>query len=147
MAEEILTRLRFPRIQIETVTEVVRHHMQFKDAPRMRPATLRRMLLRETFPLELELHRLDCLGSHGRLDIHDFLRGQAAEFARQPEFIAPLLTGRDLLALGFESGKGLGELLARLREKQLAEELTTPAEARAWAARQLPAPPNAGANS
>ncbi len=46
--------------------------MQFKDVKQMRKATLRRMLLRETFPLELELHRLDCLGSFGDLEITIF---------------------------------------------------------------------------
>ncbi|HEY6167210.1 MAG TPA: CCA tRNA nucleotidyltransferase, partial [Verrucomicrobiae bacterium] len=64
MAEAILLRLKFPRKQIDEIVACVRLHMQFKDAPQMRKATLRRMLLRETFPLELELHRLDCLGSH-----------------------------------------------------------------------------------
>ena len=78
MAEQILERLRFPRKQIEEIVACVLHHMQFKDVPQMRKATLRRLLLRETFPLELELHRLDCLGSHGRLDIYDFLVEQAA---------------------------------------------------------------------
>ena len=55
MAEEILERLRFPRKQIEEIATAVRYHMQFKDAPQMRKATLRRMLLRETFPLELAI--------------------------------------------------------------------------------------------
>ncbi|HWQ93160.1 MAG TPA: CCA tRNA nucleotidyltransferase, partial [Clostridia bacterium] len=73
MAEEILTRLRFPRKQIEEIVQAVRCHMQFKDALSMRKLTLRRLLMRPTFPLELELHRLDCLGSHGRLDVYDFL--------------------------------------------------------------------------
>jgi len=47
----------------------VRCHMQFKDAPQMRKSTLRRLLLRPTFPLELELHRLDCLGSQWPLGL------------------------------------------------------------------------------
>ena len=49
--------------------------MQFKDVKQMRKATLRRLLLRETFPLELELHRLDCLGSHGDLSHYEFSAG------------------------------------------------------------------------
>ena len=44
----------------------------------MRKATLRRMLMRPTFPLELQLHRVDCLGSHGRLDVYDFLVEQVS---------------------------------------------------------------------
>jgi len=132
LTERIMERLKFPRKDIETVATVVRHHMQFKDAPQMRKATLRRMLLRETFPLELQLHRLDCLGSNGRLDTYEFLVVQAAELAKQPAIRPPLLTGEDLITLGLKPGKALGELLHEIREKQLSDELHTPDEARAW---------------
>ena len=133
MAGQILARLRFPRKQIEEIVVAVRYHMQFKDAPQMRKSTLRRMLLRETFPLELELHRLDCLGSHGQLDVYDFLVAQTAELAKQPEIRPPLLTGEDLMALGMKPGPAMGALLKEIREKQLQDELKTPAQARAWA--------------
>ncbi len=137
MAEKILERLRFPRKQTEEITASVRHHMQLKDAPQMRKSTLRRVLMRETFPLELELHRLDCLGSHGKLDIHNFLVAQSAELAKQPEIIPPLLTGADVIALGVKPGPAMGELLNEIREKQLADELKTADEARAWVKRTL----------
>lgn len=133
MTEQMLEHLRFPRKQIEAVAAAVRYHMQFKDAPQMRKATLRRMLLRETFPLELELHRLDCLGSHGRLDVYDFLVTQAAELAKQPEIRPPLLTGNDLIKLGLKPGPAMGQLLAELRDKQLQDELKTKAAAQKWA--------------
>ncbi|HLP76231.1 MAG TPA: CCA tRNA nucleotidyltransferase, partial [Candidatus Paceibacterota bacterium] len=119
MAETILERLRFPRKQIDAVAKAVRCHMQFKDAPQMRKSTLRRLLMRETFPLELELHRLDCLGSHHRLDVYDFLVAQAEELAKQPEIIPPLVNGNDLLALGVKPGPAIGKMLAEIREKQL----------------------------
>jgi poly(A) polymerase len=132
MAEGILTRLRFPRKQIEEVVKAVRCHMQFKDVPEMRKSTLRRLLLRPTFPLELELHRLDCLGSHGQLDIYEFLLRAAAELQKTPEIQPPLLNGEDLIALGIKPGPAMGRLLGELREKQLQDELTTPAEALLW---------------
>ena len=132
MAEGILERLRFPRKQIDTIVKAVRCHMQFKDAPRMRTSTLRRLLLRPTFPLELELHRLDCLGSHGRLDVYDFLVAQSSALETQPEIRPPLLGGDDLIALGLKPGPALGRVLAELREKQLQGDLKTPAEAREW---------------
>jgi poly(A) polymerase len=132
MAVEILERLRFPRKQIEEIADAVRHHMQFKDALKMRKATLRRMLMRETFPLELQLHRLDCLGSNGKLETHNFLVAQSAELASQPEIRPPLLTGNDLIALGIKPGKEMGALLNEIRERQLQDELTAPDEAREW---------------
>jgi len=137
MTSDIMTRLRFPRKQIEEVALAVRHHMQFKDAPKMRKARLRRMLLRPTFPLELELHRVDCLGSHGQLGIHKFLLEQATELANKPEVIPPLLTGNDLITLGMKPGPEMGRLLHELRDLQLQEEVKTAEEARMWVRTRL----------
>jgi poly(A) polymerase len=139
MSKEILQRLRFPRKQIEDIVQAVRCHMQFKDAPDMRQATLRRLLMRPTFPLELELHRLDCLGSHGRLDVYDFLVQKARELEQQPEIRPPLLKGDDLIALGMKPGPAMGQLLAEIREKQLQDELKTKSEAKKWAKMRLAA--------
>ena len=98
----------------------------------MRKATLRRLLLRETFPLELELHKLDCLGSLGDLELYDFLVKQAEELKMKPAIRPPLLTGKDLIALGMKPGKELGAMLHEIREKQLQDELKTPRQAKAW---------------
>ena len=137
MTERILEQLRFPRKQIDAVVQAVRCHMQFKDALQMRKSTLRRLLMRPTFPLELQLHRVDCLGSHGRLDVYDFLVTQSRELDNQPEIHPPLLTGDDLIKLGVLPGPAMGALLNEIREKQLQDELKTPAEAEAWAKEQI----------
>lgn len=137
MAGAILERLKFPRKQIDEIVKAVRYHMQFKDVPEMRKSTLRRLLLRPTFPLELELHRLDCLGSHGRLEIYQFLVNAAAELKRRPEIQPPLLKGEDLIGLGVQPGPAMGVLLAEIREKQLQDELKTPGEAREWVKARL----------
>ena len=137
MAEQILQRLRFSKSEIEEIVAAVRHHMQFKDVKQMRKATLRRLLLRETFPLELELHRLDCLGSHGDLEHYDFLIEQAEELKHQPQIRPPLLTGDDLIKLGMKPGKELGAMLAEIREQQLADELKTPRAAKTWVKKKL----------
>jgi poly(A) polymerase len=141
MAEEIMLRLRFPRKQIDDVVQVVRCHMQFKDVPEMRKSTLRRLLLRPTFSLELQLHRLDCLGSHGQLNIYDFLLKEAAELQKIPDIIPPLIKGEDLISLGMKPGPALGQLLAQVREKQLQDELTTPKQALDWIKQQTPPRP------
>jgi len=133
MSERILQRLRFPKKQIAEIVACVRQHMQFKDVRQMRTATLRRLLMRPTFPLEIELHRLDCFGSHGDLEIYDFLVAQAAELKKKPRIRPPLLTGKDLIKLGMKSGPDMGALLAEIREKQLQDELKTPGQARKWA--------------
>ena len=137
MAETILQRLKFPNQPTEAIVEAVRHHMQFKDVKLMRKATLRRLLMRETFPLELELHKLDCLGSSGNLENYNFLVVQAEELKQQPQIHPPLLTGNDLIELGVKPGKELGALLHEIRERQLADELKTPDDARAWVQKMI----------
>ena len=137
MAEKILQRLKFSNQQIEEIVTAVKYHMQFKDVRQMRKATLRRLLLRATFPLELALHRLDCLGSAGDLAHYHFLVAQAEELKNQPQIHPPLLTGNDLIELGVKPGKELGALLHEIRERQLADELKTPDEARAWVKQML----------
>jgi poly(A) polymerase len=137
MAETLLQRLKFPRKQTEEIAAAVLYHMQFKDVKKMRKSTVRRMLLRETFPLELALHRLDCLGSHRMLDHYDFLVEQEMELQQQPQIRPPLLSGDDLMALGMKPGPAMGALLEEIREKQLSDELKTSEEAKEWAAAQL----------
>jgi len=137
MAEQIMQRLRFPKKQTGAVVTCVLNHMQFKDVMVMRKATLRRLLMRETFPLELALHRLDCLGSSGNLEHYNFMVEQAKLLEQQPAIRPPLLNGNDLLALGLPHGKKIGQLLQAVREKQLADELRNPEEALAWVKEQL----------
>ena len=139
MAGAMLQRLRFPTTQISEIQAAVLHHMQFKDVKQMRLSTRRRMLMRETFPLELELHRLDCLGSHGSLEHYEFLQAQAAELAQQPALLPPLLDGHDLMALGVPPGPDMGRLLHELRDEQLQGDLATPDEARIWVSARLKA--------
>ena len=133
MALEIMNRLRFPKAESVAVKTCVRHHMQLKDAQQMRPATLRKLFLRPTFPVELALHRLDSLASSGRLDNFEFLEAKLGEFQDQPELQKPLVDGGDLIALGQLPGAELGRLLSDIRDRQLAGELTTREKALAWA--------------
>ncbi len=119
IAESLLARLRLPRRTIETVHQVIRLHMQFAHVHQMRPSTLRRMLGRETFPLELELHRLDCLSSHRKLEHYDFLLKQRENLQNEPALPRPWLSGRDVLAAGIPEGPGVGDWLRRAYDRQL----------------------------
>ena len=133
MAEDILRRLKFPRKQIDAIVFTVLKHMNLAAAPKMRKAKLRRMLLRPTFALELEQHRIDCLGSHRKSDIYDFLRAEQAALGEQPTLLESLVTGSDLIELGIEPGPSMGKLLNEIRDRQLAEEFSTREQALAWA--------------
>ena len=123
MAVEILSRFRFSNEEIDTVVEAIRNHMVFKDTPNMRPAKLRRFMGRQNFPLELELHRVDCLGSHGDLQTYDLLVNKQKEFENEPIIPPPLVTGRDLIELGLKPGPRFGEILEAVQTSQLDGEI------------------------
>ncbi|MFB3154066.1 MAG: HD domain-containing protein, partial [Candidatus Acidiferrales bacterium] len=138
MAEEICRCLRLSNADRERVVELVRHHLRFKDAPQMRRSTLKRFISLDGFDEHLELHRLDCLASHGELDNYRFVK-EVWETLPEEEVRPPrLLTGHDLKAMGYEPGPRMGKILAAVEEAQLEGELKTPEQARAYVEKQFP---------
>lgn len=132
MTEALMQRLRFSRAEIDATVEAVRQHMVFKDVPNMRIAKLKRFMARPTFADELELHRVDCLSSHGMLDNFEFLHRRQEEFANEPIIPPPLVRGDDLIALGLKPGPRFGEILEAVETRQLEGELSDRGEALAW---------------
>jgi poly(A) polymerase len=133
MADKVLTRLKFSNEIKEDVTACVEWHMQFKDAPKMKPSTLKRMMQRRTFLTELDQHRADCLASHGKLGIWRFLNKKIKTLSKEEIRPEPFLRGRDLIDLGIPPGPQMGPLLKAAEEKQLNGDWKTKAEALAWA--------------
>jgi poly(A) polymerase len=136
MTEAIMRRLRFSGAEIEATVEMVRQHMVFKDAPRMRVAKLKRFMARPTFDDELELHRVDCQSSHRNLDNYEFLLRKREEFANEPILPPPLVRGDDLIAMGLKPGPKFGEILDAVETRQLEGTLRTREEALEWIKRE-----------
>ncbi|MDQ2825237.1 MAG: CCA tRNA nucleotidyltransferase [Verrucomicrobiota bacterium] len=137
MTEEIMTRLRFSRAEIDATVEAVRQHMVFKDVPRMRIAKLKRFMARPTFEDELELHRVDCESSHRMMDNYQFLLGKREEFANEPIIPPPLVRGGDLMELGLEPGPKFGEILEAVETRQLEGTLKDREAALEWVKREF----------
>lgn len=119
MAEAILSRLRFPNDQIRQVMALVANHMRFKDAPQMRESTLKRFLRLPEFPEHLELHRLDCVASHGWLDNYELVKRKTEELPADELKPQPMITGDDLIAAGYRPGPAFARILATVEDAQL----------------------------
>ncbi len=132
MAVEMLRRLRFSNDDIDFITECVRGHMRTMDVPRMRRATLRRMVGALTFPVELELHRLDCIGSHGDLDNYNRLVAFQEEMANEPVLPPAWITGDDILEMGIPEGPRIGYWLRLAYEAQLEDRFPGREHLLAW---------------
>ena len=125
----ILRRLRFSREEMETILALVRGHMLFMNVREMRPNRLKRLLRTPDFALHLELHRLDCLGSHGLLDHYTFCKQKLEEYPEEELRPPRLLTGRDLIGMGFAPGPVFKEILRAVEDAQLGGEIPDAAAA------------------
>jgi putative nucleotidyltransferase with HDIG domain len=131
MAAGILSRLRFSNDQIRDVTALVANHMRFKDAPRMKVSTLKRFLRLENFPEHLELHRLDCVSSHGHLDNYQLVRQKMEELPQEELKPQPLITGNELIAAGYQPGPSFARILSAVEDAQLESKVHSPDDAMA----------------
>jgi poly(A) polymerase len=119
MAQRICRELRFSNDDTEQIEALVANHLRFKDVRQMRLATLKRFVRLPRFEEHLELHRLDCLSSHGSLEAYDFVRQFLAK--TPPEQVLPprLVTGDDLKGMGISPGPRFREILLAVEEAQL----------------------------
>ncbi len=129
MAEAILTRLRFSNDEIRQVVALVANHMRFKDAPQMKVSTLKRFLRLENFPEHLELHRLDCVSSHGHLENYQLMQRKMEELPQEHLKPPPLVTGDDLIAAGYRPGPAFAPILAAVEDAQLESRIQSKEEA------------------
>lgn len=138
MAAGILERLKMPTRFIETVRALVIRHMHFINIGKMREAKRRRFLQDPLFPLHLELHYLDCAGSHNLLENYEYAKKMWREEMARPQPGPRLIGGTDLIALGFRPGARFKEILTAVEDAALEGEITTPADARAWVLAHYP---------
>jgi poly(A) polymerase len=129
ISEVILARLRFSNEEIDQIVALVKNHMRFGDVRHMRESTLKRFLRLPRFDEHLALHRMDCLSSHCDLSLYDFAK-ETYE-AAPVESIQPklLLTGRELIAAGYQPGPRFKKMIEAAEDAQLEGVVTTPTEA------------------
>jgi len=95
----------------------------------MRRSTQVRFLRLPGFEEHLELHRLDCLASHGDLSTYEMAKRLLEEIPAEEIRPAPLLRGDDLIAQGYSPGPIFKEILQAVEDAQLDGKIHTPAEA------------------
>ncbi len=141
LAEEILTRLRFSNQQIERILALVANHMRFGHVTEMRTGRLKRFLQTDGFDEHMELHRLDCVASHGMLGNYEFVREKVAEIPESELRPPRLVRGDDLIAAGYRPGPVFREMLEWVETEQLEGRVTTKYDAMIKLGERFP-PPN-----
>jgi poly(A) polymerase len=138
IAEEICRRLRFSNHDTDQILALVEHHMRFAHAMRMSESTFKKFVRMPQFDEHLELHRIDCQSSHGNLTTYHFT--QEKRMALPPEAVrpAPLITGDDLIAAGYEPGPKFKQILSAVEDGQLEGRLQNRDEAMMLVSREFP---------
>jgi len=129
MAADICRRFRFSNEETRQILELVDNHMRFADAPRMKASTLKRFFRLSNFPEHLALHRMDCMAAHRNLDIYNFVRECYETLPQEEVRPTPLLTGRELIAAGYQPGPAFKQMLQTAEDAQLEGTITSPEQA------------------
>ncbi|MBI4891413.1 MAG: CCA tRNA nucleotidyltransferase [Acidobacteria bacterium] len=118
-AREILARLRYPAEVIEAVSWMTAQHMRFKDAIQMTNSTFKRFARQPRFGQLLELHRLDLLAGQRPQTNYDAVRQRLDAIPPEALRPQPLVTGRDLIGMGFRPGPLFALVLHAVETEQL----------------------------
>ena len=129
MTEEICRRFRLSNDETEQVLSLVANHMRFADVMRMKESTLKRFFRLPKFEEQLELHRLDCQSSHRDLSLYEFAKEKFHSLPQEQIRPAPLITGDDLIAAGYQPGPTFKALLTAVEDAQLEGSISTKEEA------------------
>lgn len=139
MAETICRRLRMSNSQILSIKTMIRRHMQFMNLSKMRKSTLKKFMAEPTIDEELELHRVDCLASHGGLGTYELalqqLQTLRAEAEAGSQLPSPWINGHDLINLGMKPGVDFSRILQEVYDAQLEGEIENREQALELAAR------------
>lgn len=138
IGEEICRRLALPNETISRVCALIAEHLRFKDAFQMRLSTLKRFLGMPDFDLHLELHRIDCTASHGKLDAYRFCEEKLVEFSKLPPPPVRLVTGEDLKEMGYAPGPSFSKMIRAVEDAILEGELTDKPSALDWVRKNFP---------
>jgi poly(A) polymerase len=129
MTVRICRRLKMSNEETRRVAWLVKRHMYFKHGRELRPAKLKRLLADPEFDRLAEIHRADALASWGNLEDYNYV--MAMRDALKEEEVRPrrLLTGTDLIEMGYEPGPGFKEVLEAVEDAQLDGAVATRREA------------------
>lgn len=137
MAADILRRLRFSNELVMAVYHCIRNHMRFMDVQRMKRSTLLKLVSSPLYEDELELHRLDCMASHGDLANYYFLRDFENTVEPQTGLPPAWITGHDIMQMGIPEGPEVGYWRSRAYDAQLEGRFSDRNELLTWLRGQI----------
>ena len=112
--------------------------MRFGVVQQMKESTLKKFLRLPGFDEHLELHRIDCLSSHGLLEAYEYAWQRSRTLSPEAIRPQPLVTGQDLIEAGYEPGPRFKDILGTVEDAQLEGRLASHEEAMDLVKREFP---------
>ncbi|MGA2515062.1 MAG: HD domain-containing protein [Thermodesulfobacteriota bacterium] len=138
-AERIMERLRFSNLMENKILHLIKNHMRILNLSRETKETAFRRLVNQIgdeTPLLVLLSLADKEASRGILSVQNDEVVEAhclrtLELFREKDIVhpPPLITGHDVMAMGYSSGPKVGQILSFIRHKQVEGEIKNREEA------------------
>lgn len=119
MARQIGRRFRFSNELSDRVHIIILEHQKFGDVGRMRPGRLKNWASQPHFEELLEVHRADCVASHGDMSAYETSCLVLSELRAVQKMPSRIVTGEMLIAMGMKPGPVFRDIIERAYESQL----------------------------
>ncbi len=129
-ADDLARDLRLSNAERTRLTWLVSCRNVLVEAPNLAISTLKRILAEPGIDDLIRLHEVLAWADDRSSDHVVFVRNYLCSQPDGPIDPPPLITGRDLIALGLKPGPHFAALLDRVRDAQLENGVTTPDQAR-----------------
>jgi tRNA nucleotidyltransferase/poly(A) polymerase len=127
--QRIAERLKFSRAEMHHVIALVENFPRVSQVQQMPVSGLKRFFRLDRFQDHLELARIHRAAAKESLADYDFAWRKRSEWRDVDIWPQPLITGDDLIAMGWPPGPAFKEILTRVEDEQLEGRLNTHEEA------------------
>ena len=119
---------------------LVENFPRFSQVRRMPVSGLKRFFRLDRFQDHLELARIHRAAAKEDFGDYDFARRKRSEWGDMDIWPDPLITGINLIAMGWSPGPAFKEILTRVEDEQLEGRLTTREDALKFVKENFPRP-------
>jgi poly(A) polymerase len=126
---KIVERLKFSRAEMNHIIALVENLPRFSAIRQMSVSSLKRFFRTSRFEDHLALARIHLITAGSDLSDYDFAHRKQHEWSDDDIRPVPLITGEDLIQMGFTPGPQFKQILIRVEDEQLEGRLQTRADA------------------
>ena len=121
--ERIVERLKFSRAEMHHILDLVENFPRFSEVPKMSISELKRFFRLDRFEDHLRLAKIHAQAAGETLANYEYAWAKRQEWSDDQIWPEPIVTGNDLIAMGFTPGPMFKEILTRVEDEQLEDRL------------------------